>query len=78
MSRLLVIHYNDYYSIHLTSDAVYFQRSYFGGSPAIAILTSLRCSGSENRLVDCGYTPTAHTECGENGHAGVRCIGIVT
>ena len=63
-------------TLNLIADAAYFSGGYFGGSLAIAYLTSLGCYGTENRLFDCRYTPTAHTACGKTGLAGVRCIGI--
>ena len=41
------------------------------------VLRSLRCTGSESRLVDCPHNGLSHRNC---EHAGVRCfldLGIV-
>ena len=41
------------------------------------VLQSLRCTGSESRLVDCPHNGLSHHNC---EHAGIRCfldLGIV-
>lgn len=49
--------------------------SYYGGTSGIFYLTSVRCSGSESRLVDCSYTALALASCGDGDYAGVQCLG---
>ena len=64
------------HALDLISDAAYFSGGFFGGSSVIAYLTSLRCSGMENRLVDCNYNSNALSSCGSGRHAGVSCVGM--
>lgn len=58
-----------------STDSTPIYNSYFGTSSAIFYMTSLRCLGSESRLIDCSYSPVAHTSCGAGEHAGVQCVG---
>ena len=53
-----------------------YYNSFYGTSSAFSYMTSLGCSGSENRLIDCYYYPIAHTNCGQGQHAGVQCVGM--
>ena len=56
-------------------DSTYSTSSFYGASSAFSYMTSLRCSGSENRLIDCSYNPIAHTGCGQGQQVGVQCVG---
>ena len=57
-------------------DASYKGYSFYGKSNVFSYMRNLGCSGSEHRLIDCSYTPVAHTYCGQGQHAGVQCVGM--
>lgn len=56
------------------TDAAAVTNSYYGSS-RFAYWTYVRCSGSEDRLIDCNYHPIAFS-CGQGDYAGVTCIGM--
>lgn len=40
-------------------------------------LTSVHCSGMENKITDCQSSQVAADACGDGQHAGVKCIGKI-
>ena len=64
------------HEVNTDTDSTSRGSSYFGASNAIFYMTSLRCSGSEERLTDCGYSSNALTYCGSGRQAGVTCVGM--
>lgn len=74
--KLCLNHTPESHKVNTDTDSSLRGSSYFGASNAIFYMTSLRCSGSEKRLTDCGYSSNALTSCGSGRHAGVACVGM--
>ena len=45
----------------------------FGQRSGPIHLDNVRCSGTEQRLVDCSANPVSNHDCGHHEDAGVRC-----
>ena len=54
--------------------ASYTSYRHYGISSVIKYIRNVRCSGSENRLVDCPYSVIVNSNCED---AAVQCDGII-
>lgn len=57
-------------SLHI--DATAYSSAYFGQGIIPILMTSVSCSGTESRLVDCSYSSST-SDCAHYEDAGVRC-----
>ena len=51
--------------------ASYYSNAYFGAGAGPIVMTNVRCTATENRLIDCPFD--LNNNCGHNEDAGVQC-----
>ena len=52
-----------------------FRLAMFGQGSGEILLDNVRCTGNENRLIDCPANALGNHNCGHHEDAGVRCLG---
>ena len=60
---------------NLSIDAEALARAAFGRGSGKIFLDNVRCTGEEQRLIDCRANDIGVHNCGHSEDAGVRCLG---
>ena len=66
-----ILHIN--YVLGLSTDATALSRAAYGQGSGPIVLDDVRCTGTEDRLVDCPYDPST-VDCVHSEDASVRCL----
>ena len=56
--------------------ALAFSNAFFGSGSGPILLDDVNCNGTENSLLNCGYT--SNHNCHHSEDVGVRCKGFLT